>query len=170
MFANGTASKRGSTAALSALLACALVFGSGCSSAAPDTPAPGLNAYEQYVDDQLDALCEYAECWWLDFRTGFYGSAAEGATASHYINIESGDGHLFVAVCDQDCADIDLFLYDPAGVLVDSDSSVQAYPEFPTANAEIYFDAAASGTYRLDVKIYGCRASTCYYGVDVGIW
>lgn len=54
------------------------------------------------------------------------------------------------------------------GVPVASDTSVQAYPEFPAANAEIYFEATASGTYRLDVKIYGCRASTCYYGVDVG--
>lgn len=161
--------KRGRAPAVLGFLTIALLFGPGCSTPS-ESMAQDLNEYQQYVDEQLDLLCDYAECWWLDYLTSFYGSAETGGTASHYIDLEFGYEYLFVAVCDQDCTDVDLLLYDPAGALVTSDTSVNAYPDLTVANAEIYFEVEATGAYRLDVKIYGCQASTCYYGVDVGIW
>ncbi|MDA0654141.1 MAG: hypothetical protein O3C09_01915 [Proteobacteria bacterium] len=165
----GRVAKPGRTSGGLALLMFALVLGSGCA-VTSETAAQDQNEYEQYVADQLDVLCEYAECWWLDYWTSFYGTAEAGGTASHYIDLQFDFGYLFIAVYDQDCTDIDLLLYDPAGTLVASDTAVNAYPDLAAANAEVYFDAEAGGTYRLDIRIYGCGAANCYYGVDVGLW
>ena len=91
-------------------------------------------------------------------------------TSVHSVTLSAGEEYLFYAVCDQDCGDVDLFLYDPSGSLVATDSSVQAHTDFPTANAEIEYEPTSSGTYRLEVKIYDCTASTCYYGAEVAVW
>lgn len=134
------------------------------------TPAFAQNEYEQFVEEQIEELCDYIWCDFLDHVTNFTGSAAEGSSGSHSLEITAGDGYLIYAVCDQDCDDLDLFLYDPSGSLVASDSSAQAHDDFPTASAEFEFEAPSSGTYRLEVKIYGCATSTCYYNAEVDVW
>ena len=135
------------------------------------TPAFAQNAYEEFVEEQIEEFCDYIDCFWFfDHVDYFTGSAAEGSSNSHSVTLSAGEEYLFYAVCDQDCSDVDIFLYDPSGSLVASDSSVHAYTNFPTANAEFEYDAATSGTYRLEVKIYGCTTSTCYYAAEVDVW
>ena len=135
------------------------------------TPTFAQNEYEQYVEEQLEEYCDFTLCdFFYEYVTGFSGSAAEGSTNSHSLTLDAGEEYLVFAVCDQACDDVDLYLYDPSGSLVASDSSVHGIEDLAVANAEIEFEAPLSGTYRLDVRIYGCTTSTCYYGVDVGVW
>ena len=132
------------------------------------TPTFAQNEYEQYVEEQLEEYCDFTLCdFFFEYVTSFFDSAAEGSTNSHSLTLDAGELYLIFAVCDQDCDDVDLFLYDPSGSLVASDSSVHGKEDLTVANAEILLDSSLSGTYRLDVKIYGCTTSTCYYGVDV---
>jgi hypothetical protein len=49
--------------------------------------------------------------------------------------------------CDGDCYDLDLFLYDNAGRLVDSDELKDAYP---------ILQAPYEGTFSVRVKMYDC--------------
>ena len=135
------------------------------------TPAFAQNEYEKFVEEQIEEFCDYIdECLWLDHVDFFTGSAAKGSSNSHSVTLGAGEWYLVYAVCDQDCDDVDLFLYDPSGSLVASDSDVQASDDFPTANAGFDFEPTSSGTYRLEVKIYGCTASTCYYAAEVDVW
>ena len=125
------------------------------------TPAFAQNEYEQFVLEQIEEFCDHIECFWFDHVTNFTGSAAEGSSNSHSLTLTAGEEYLIFAVCDQDCDDLDLFLYDSSGSLVASDSSVHGIEDVAAANAEIYFEAPSSGTYRLEVKIYGCTTSSC---------
>jgi len=126
------------------------------------TPAFAQNEYEQFVEDQLYEFCDITLCdFFYEYVTGFTGSAAEGNSNSHSLTLTAGEEYLIFAVCDQDCDDLDLFLYDSSGSLVASDSSVHGIEDVAAANAEIYFEAPSSGTYRLEVKIYGCTTSSC---------
>jgi hypothetical protein len=135
------------------------------------TPAFAQNEYEEFVDEQIEEFCDYIdECFWLEHVDYFTGSAAKGSGNSHYVTLGVGEWYFIYAVCDQDCDDVDLFLYGPSGSLVASDSSTQAVDDFPTANAGLEFEPTLSGTYRLEVKIYGCTTSTCYYAAEVDVW
>ena len=134
------------------------------------TPAFAQNEYEEFVEEQIEELCDYIWCEFLDHVDYFIGSAAEGSSNSHSVEITAGEEYIVYAVCDQDCDDVDIFFYDPSGSLVANDSSAQAHDDFPTASAEFEFEATSSGTYRLEVKIYGCSTSTCYYAAEVDVW
>jgi len=137
------------------------------------TPAIAQNQYEKFIDEQLEALCFHTECDWGYLHLNrFIGYGAEGSVHSHSIDLTEGWDYIIPAVCDQDCGDIDLFLYDPNGALVASDTSVQRYQDFSTTNAEIEITSTSGGAFRIDVKIHSCSTSTCYYGVDVGtaVW
>jgi len=64
-------------------------------------------------------------------------------------------------VCDNDCDDLDLILYGPAGEEVASDLLVDAVPM-------LTLTPTSTGTYRLAVVMVGCRIGPC--GFMVGIF
>ncbi|MGB7712580.1 MAG: hypothetical protein WBL95_24110 [Microcoleus sp.] len=76
------------------------------------------------------------------------------------INLRSGTSYAFVGVCDEDCRDIDLQVYDENGNLVDSDTDTDDYPM-------VRVNPRWSGRFRVKVTMANCTASTCYYGVGV---
>jgi hypothetical protein len=76
------------------------------------------------------------------------------------INLRSGISYAFVGVCDEDCRDIDLQVYDENGNLVDSDTDTDDYPM-------VRVNPRWSGRFRVKVTMANCTASTCYYGVGV---
>ncbi|WP_088893893.1 hypothetical protein [Leptolyngbya ohadii] len=89
----------------------------------------------------------------------YTGSIANGQTASRLVRLRSGTEYAFMAACDDYCSDIDLFLYDRAGVLVDSDEEEDDYPL-------ITYVPGSSGNYRLVVRMYSCSNSSCGYAVS----
>lgn len=76
------------------------------------------------------------------------------------INLRSGTSYAFVGVCDEDCRDIDLQVYDENGNLVDSDTGADDYPM-------VRVNPRWNGRFRVKVTMANCKASTCYYGVGV---
>ena len=74
------------------------------------------------------------------------------------INLHRGVNYAFVGVCDQDCQDIDLTLYDEGGNLIDSDTGNDDYPY-------IKVRPRWSGQFRVKVTMARCRANYCYYGI-----
>lgn len=74
------------------------------------------------------------------------------------INLHRGVNYAFVGVCDQDCQDIDLRLYDEGGNLIDSDTGNDDYPY-------IKVRPRWSGQFKIKVTMARCRANYCYYGI-----
>lgn len=59
-------------------------------------------------------------------------------------------GESIYADCDEDCMDLDLYLYNELGVLVDSDDAYDAYP---------ILTAPYEGTFSVQVTMPSCRHS-----------
>lgn len=63
-----------------------------------------------------------------------------------------------MAVCDKDCGDVDIAVYDPQGVLLGRDDELNA-------RAGVAFHVKRSGAYTVRVYMADCATPTCGYAV-----
>ncbi|MEM1391705.1 MAG: PPC domain-containing protein [Cyanobacteria bacterium P01_H01_bin.150] len=88
----------------------------------------------------------------------FINSLAHRRSNSIRIRLRAGKSYAIVGVCDRDCRDLDIALYDSAGNRIASDFKNDDTP-FITINPN------RSGTYRIRVNMARCNNNPCYYGV-----
>ena len=74
------------------------------------------------------------------------------------VNLRAGTPYAIIGVCDRDCQDLDIALYDSAGNLIASDSQNDDTPI-------IGVNPNYSGAYRIRVNMASCSNNPCYYGV-----
>ena len=74
------------------------------------------------------------------------------------INLRAGKSYAIVGVCDRDCQDLDIVLYDSAGNRIASDFKNDDTPT-------IIVNPNRSGAYRIRVNMANCNNNPCYYGV-----
>jgi hypothetical protein len=88
------------------------------------------------------------------------GSLRDDESESVRIALESGVEYAVFAVCDVDCSDIDLVLYDPGDNEVDKDVEADDVPI-------MMLTPASTGRYRLKVTMAACKEPPCFYGMAV---
>ena len=76
------------------------------------------------------------------------------------VNLRSGVAYGLIGVCDNDCGDVDLKLYDENYHLIDTDTSAGDVPV-------VSVQPRWSGKYYVEVDMESCRTNYCYYGVGV---
>jgi hypothetical protein len=76
------------------------------------------------------------------------------------INLRAGTSYGIVGVCDRDCRDLDISLYDSRGNRIASDLGDDDIPA-------ITINPYSSGTYRVKVDMASCDTRNCYYGIGV---
>lgn len=76
------------------------------------------------------------------------------------LTLDAGRRYALVGVCDRDCSDLDLVLYDEDGYIVDSDTEPDDTPIVSVTPRE-------TARYRLHVMMASCAVQPCYYGVGV---
>lgn len=108
----------------------------------------------------------------LDRRVSYYngqgytlmqtrsGDLEEGYGRSHYFTLNQGWEYRLVAVCDADCDDLDLALYDGDDLEVDRDWEPD---DFPLVSAR----PRLNDVYRLRVDMAACDLEPCGYRVAV---
>lgn len=69
--------------------------------------------------------------------------------------LEEGARYAVVGVCDADCNDVDLQVYDPQENDAGSDYGM-------SDTGFVRFSAAETGSYKLELRMYGCQAPACY--------
>jgi hypothetical protein len=74
--------------------------------------------------------------------------------------LTKGATYAIVGVCDEDCSDIDLELYDNNGNSISVDRANDDYPI-------VRVTPAWTGQFNLEVDMYNCSASYCYYGIGI---
>lgn len=74
------------------------------------------------------------------------------------INLRAGTSYGIVGVCDRDCRDLDIALYDSYGNLIASDLQDDDIPF-------IRINPNHSGSYRVRVDMAKCNTNSCYYGI-----
>ncbi|WP_353259599.1 serine/threonine-protein kinase [Prochlorothrix hollandica] len=138
----------------------------------PETPAPTptissagsttlSNEYQQQVQTQLSVarlalgLEDYEDSY------DSYISAIEGGSLETLnLPLDAGNTYSIVGVCDVDCSDLDLTLYDDNGNQIDEDQETDDYPI-------VTVEPSWSATFRLDATMYQCDTATCVYGIGV---
>jgi hypothetical protein len=76
------------------------------------------------------------------------------------MSLYRGRSYAIVAVCDQDCRDIDLLVYNENDQLVGKDIKADDKPM-------VGISPRWSGDFRVQVNMISCSASPCYYGVGL---
>ena len=74
------------------------------------------------------------------------------------INLRANQSYKFVGVCDSDCGDLDLYLYDDDGDLISSDVGADDLPV-------VAVTPRWSGQFTIKVTMVRCSNQPCFYGV-----
>ena len=76
------------------------------------------------------------------------------------VRLQSGVEYRVLGSCDNECADVDLAIYDSRGRLLDSDLLLDDYPV-------LNLRADTTNLYRIRVTMASCRIAPCYAAVRI---
>ena len=125
---------------------------------------PVLRA-QSYTDQMQGYMARYAQDF--AYSQGYQstgnmqtGSTNQGTNTSHYVQLSGGMSYVIIGVCDRDCTDVDLRLFDPSGNNIATDVATDDHPT-------LRFQASMNGNYRLQVEMPNCSHNPCFYGFQV---
>ncbi|MDO8665786.1 MAG: hypothetical protein Q7J79_04190 [Gemmatimonadales bacterium] len=125
------------------------------------SPAPAQNTYQQTVRAELMRRSAGArQAGYSADRETVFGSMNDDANDQKAVMLAAGGRYVIIAVCDEDCSDIDLRLWAPDGTKIHEDIETDDYPT-------LQFTAPLTGTYRLSVEMATCSQNPCYWGMQV---
>jgi hypothetical protein len=87
-------------------------------------------------------------------------SLSQGDSDDYTVTLQGGRSYKLVGVCDNDCTDLDITLYDSDGDVVDRDLLDDDKPV-------VSVSGKSGGRYRMNVSMATCSTDTCYYSVAV---
>jgi hypothetical protein len=93
-------------------------------------------------------------------HTPYIGSLREDATAGHTLQLDAGVRYQLIGVCDNDCSDFDLRLFDPQGRMVAEDVLTDDTPVLSVTPNR-------GGTYTVRAIMTSCSSEPCRYGIGV---
>ena len=116
----------------------------------------------------------YTEVIWTQIQDSYEENLEMGYTVKNYIigmiqesddntwsfYLDSSKEYLFEGFCDEDCEDLDMYLYDDEGTELDKDIEEDDYPLF-------FFEPSESGRYKVKVTMYACSVEPCYFGLAI---
>ena len=73
--------------------------------------------------------------------------------------LANGRDYRFVALCDEDCDDIDIYLEDLNGNVIDEDISIN--------DAPVVGATGRGDRVRVRVRMYSCSVEPCYYALGM---
>ena len=129
--------------------------GAALLSAAPAAAQPGV------VRTQLDSAVSLMGNEGFRPQDDFVtGTLAAGEDEEFELELEGGKTYIIVGVCDNDCSDLDLRLFDPNGREVASDLLTD---DNPVVNVT----PRRTGTYTVRAIMTSCSSEPCRYGIGV---
>ena len=137
------------------------VLGVAVLAAAVATQATAQNTYQQQIIRQLTSAATAVQSQgYVADRAPVMGSLNDDAQEGVLLQLTAGGRYAILGVCDNDCSDVDLRVFDPMGNMVGEDILVDDHPV-------VEFVASSSGQYRANVIMATCNTNPCYYGVQV---
>ncbi len=88
------------------------------------------------------------------------GGSGEGESVDHSVQLTAGVEYRMVAVCDQDCTDVDLILLNASGEILTSDVETDDSPV-------VGLTPAQSGRYTVRVAIVTCAVEPCLHAAGI---
>ena len=126
------------------------------------TALPGAGvvqtSWEEEVMAQIEAIHDQVAAD-FDYAADLVVGEVEGDASDAFgLEVTGNATYVVVAVCDSDCGDIDLVIYDEVGAEVASDVEEDDHP---------VVRPRGEGDYSVEVQMVDCAAATCAYAVQV---
>ncbi|MBL8546846.1 MAG: toll/interleukin-1 receptor domain-containing protein [Hyphomonadaceae bacterium] len=124
----------------------------------PQQPAGDENPQQIIVAQLQQASGALSQQGYQMVGQPFSGGLQPGQTWDVPAQMSAGYEYQIVGVCDRDCSDLDIRLFDGNGALIVEDTSTTSQPNvgvIPTS----------SGTFNVQVHMYACTVAPCYYAV-----
>ena len=131
---------------IAAIAAASLAFSAGQASA---------QDYPEQIWSQLQQLRSHYPQHSL--QNYILGHMAEDRTDSWTIGLAPNTAYVIAGVCDTDCADLDIIVWDADGNAIAQDELDDDVPI-------VELKTGASSRYTIEVKMFDCSANTCYFG------
>lgn len=126
--------------------------------------APGAARAQSRWRDQVNTQIEQASKVLRERgfeKTDTYdGSLDNEAAESLTLALRAGRQYAVLALCDNDCSDLDLRLFDATGKEIDADIEDDDNPVLTVAPEH-------DGKFRLKIIMAKCSTSPCFYGVGL---
>lgn len=135
----------------------ALVVAAGL--AAPQA-APAQSRWREQVNVQIDQAAKLLRERGFEKTDTYDGSLNHDASESVIIPLRAGRQYAVLAVCDNDCTDLDLRLYNSDDKELAADIETDDAPVVTIAPER-------DGKYRLKITMAKCTSSPCFYGVGL---
>lgn len=126
--------------------------------APPTTPQGDQNPQQIIVAQLQQAQANLAQQGFQQVGQPFSGGLQPGQTWDLPTQMNVGYEYRIVGVCDRDCSDLDIRLFDGNGSLIIEDTSTSSQPNvgvIPSTN----------GTFNIQVNMYACTVAPCYYAI-----
>lgn len=114
--------------------------------------------YASQVWNQLQVMRQSYDSYSL--QNYVIGHIGEGRTDSWTFGMAGESSFVIAGACDTDCSDLDIVVKDAAGNVVGKDDTDDDVPI-------VHFSTKGGGKYTIEVKMYDCSESTCYFGFGV---
>jgi hypothetical protein len=124
-------------------------------------PTIAQSSYEQQVNQLLNLTQNIANSrGYSSTHARYNGQLRAGEERTVTLDLNAGTGYMMVAQCDTDCSDIDMWLYDENGNLIDEDVLVDDTPI-------VEVTPIRSARFSLRTRMITCTVEPCYYGIGV---
>lgn len=125
---------------------------------------PSIGFTGQYAD-QINAQLAFihlahVSSGWEETHDTMFGKLNNRESGSFSFNLRKGLQYKIVSVCDEDCGDLDLVLYDESGHQIDEDTTPDS---MPIVEARPRW----TGKFRLKVRMYECSQNPCFYAFNI---
>jgi hypothetical protein len=129
--------------------------------AAPSLLSAQIRALDQFQQTVNRELRRYEDVLDVSEMTHevFYGELRDDAERTLTVTLDSGTDYLVLGVCDEDCTDLDLRLYQ-GSTQIDEDVALDDYPV-------VRVTPSATREYRVEVIMATCSVNPCRFGVAV---
>jgi hypothetical protein len=121
-------------------------------------PTPGEDPQAIILAQLQQAQAAAAQQGFQQLGQPFSGSLAQGQTWNVPAELHAGVDYRVLAVCDRDCADLDLVVFDNNGQQVAQDTTTTSQPV--VAVSPVY-----SANFTVQVQMFNCSVAPCYYAV-----
>jgi hypothetical protein len=123
--------------------------------------AAAQSQWEQQVLEQIRTASElFAPEGYSMVGDAQVGSLHDETSEDFRVTLQAGVAYILVGVCDNDCPDVDLMLFDDSGNEIDSDYETDAVPI-------VEVTPFRTQSYRVHVYMADCTSEPCFYGVGV---
>lgn len=124
-------------------------------------PAAYAGEYTDQVKAQLATikLIGLSEGW-AESHGNKFDTLDSGRSDSFEFTLRKGNDYKVISVCDEDCSDLDITLYDENDREIAKDTSTDSTPV-------VSVSPRWTGSFTLKVTMYECSSNPCFYGISI---